>query len=166
ASAIVAARAGSPRRTVTAVMRAALSAWSASRTWRVPSSRTTAQVSLTRSGTSRVRRRATAPTASTTSASTPTVPRSSLLRMEGVVERDARPRPGECLDGDGHGVAPQEQVGQARQLAGGDDRGRGGGVSGGRLDRHLGAGGDVQAGLDDAVVTEGDPDPAVGAEQA
>src|SRR5690625_2998055 len=146
ASAMVAARAGSSRRTVTAEMRAALSAWSASRVCRLPSSSTTAQVSLIRSGTTQVSSAATAATARAASASTAIVPR-ARLGMEGVVERDARALAGQRLDGAGHRVAAQQQVVLPGELPRGDHRrpGRPG-------ERDLGAGRDVEPGLHDAVI--------------
>src|SRR5690625_168074 len=164
ARAIVAARAGRPRRTVTAVMRAALSAWSASSDWRVPSSSVATQVSLTRSGTAQVSRAATAPTARTARRSTPTVPRSTPLRMEGVVERDAGPRAGQRLDGARHRVAAQQQPVAARELPCRHDPRRGGGLGGRGVHGDLGAGGDVEPRLDDAVVPERDANAAAGAE--
>src|SRR5690606_4975483 len=166
ARAIVAARAGSCRRTVAAVMRAALSAWSASRTWRLPSASATAQVSLTRSGTTQVSSAATPATASAASTTTATVPRSTRLRMERVVERDPGSRARQRLDRPGHRVAAQQQPVAARQLACGDHGGGGRRRAGAGEDGDLGAGGDVQPGLDDAVVAQRDPDAAVGAQQA
>src|SRR5699024_5408584 len=156
-------RAGSSRRTVIAVMRAALSAWSASSRWRVPSM-WTAQVELARSGTSQVSAAATAPTDTPRTRSTTRVPRSAL-RMERVVERDAVPAARQGLDGPGLGVAAQQQVGAPGQLACGNHGGRR--SSGGRLSHgDLGAGRDVQSGLHDAVVAQRDAYPAVGAQQA
>ena len=55
-------------------------------------------------------------------------------------------------------VAPEQQVVAPGQVAGLDDRAV--------LQRHLGAGGDVAAGLDHAVVAERDADAGVGADQA
>src|SRR5690606_36563606 len=121
ASAMVAARAGRSRRTVTAVMRAALSAWSASSALRVPSSRATTHVSLTRSGTSQVSSAATAATATTARTVTASVPRTRGLRMERVVERDPRAGAGDGLDRAGDRVAAQEQLVAPGELPGGDD---------------------------------------------
>src|SRR5699024_3487847 len=117
-------------------------AWSASRVCRLPSSSTTAQVSLTRSGTTQVSRAATARTARTASVSTASVPRASPLGMEGVVEGDPGALACQCLDRAGDGVAAEQQPVAPGELTGGDDRA--GGAARGRDHGHLGPGGDVE----------------------
>ncbi|MPM19882.1 hypothetical protein SDC9_66309 [bioreactor metagenome] len=80
------------------------------------------------------------------------------IRVQRGVQLHGAALPGPHLHGAGERVADEEQAVLTGQL------GRLGGSAVGKLD--LGAGGDVQAGLDHAVVTQRDADPGVGAEQA
>jgi hypothetical protein len=83
--------------------------------------------------------------------------------MQVGVQLDALTLPGHRLHRAGRGVATEQHVVGPRQLDGLHDPRVGAGAV---VEQHLGAGGDVAAGLDDAVVAQGDPDAGVGADQA
>src|SRR4051794_10515537 len=78
--------------------------------------------------------------------------------VEGGVETAPGPRPLSRLDGPGLAVADEHHPADAGHLAALRH------LAVGQL--HERAGGDVQAGLDDAIVTEADPDAGVGPEEA
>src|SRR5438094_230848 len=82
----------------------------------------------------------------------------SLVGVQGLVEAGPIAGPRTSFQGTGHAVAPEHHVAHARQLASRDDRSV--------RQQHLRAGGDIATRLDDAVVTEGDTNTGVGAEQA
>src|SRR6478609_7709884 len=167
ASAMLAARAGMPRSTATAVMSAAFSACSRSTSTVWPSTSAVQPLLSSRGGTAP---RSTSTTAVATAPSATTAPMAAVRRdgtgaLVGVqrrVEGDPLALPRHRLDGAADRVAAEEDVVDARERGGLRDR---------RLavhvgDGHLGARGDVAAGLDDAVVPEGDADAGVGADQA
>src|SRR5688572_12071155 len=85
-------------------------------------------------------------------------PSARSVRVQCLVELDAAAGAGYRLQRAGHRVAAQQQTVHSRQFAGLDDAA----VRQGQLR----AGGDVAAGLDDAVVAERDTDPGVRADQA
>src|SRR5665647_3135718 len=77
--------------------------------------------------------------------------------MEGGVQGNALTRARTRLDGAGDRVADEQHPRAARELPGLDHPAV--------LQRHLGAGRDVEPGLHDAVVTKRDADPRLGAQQ-
>ena len=89
------------------------------------------------------------------------LPAAASVGVQGGVERDAVAAPRHGLDGAGHRVAAEQHVARAGELGGLDHLG-----SPSPSEGDLGAGGDVAAGLDHAVVAERDADAGVGAEQA
>ena len=78
--------------------------------------------------------------------------------MERLVEAAPAARAGDELDSAGLAVAPEQRVRGAAQLAGLDHAPVG--------QAHQRAGGDVEAGFDDAVVAQADADTGLGAQQA
>src|SRR5690242_10605804 len=78
--------------------------------------------------------------------------------MERGIERAPHPLALDRLERAGAGIAPEQQAALARQLA----RLHGAAV----LERDQRPGGDVAAGLDDAVVAERDAEARIGADQA
>ncbi|MEO5874834.1 MAG: dipeptidase, partial [Streptosporangiaceae bacterium] len=84
--------------------------------------------------------------------------RQSLVDVQGLVEAAPGAGAGDDLHRTGLGVAAEEQVALTGQFDGLGDLAVGEGDPG--------AGGDIEAGLDDAVVAEGDADTGVRAEQA
>src|SRR5215218_2874776 len=164
ASAIVAARAGSPRRTEIAAMSAALPDCSrSSSTVRPAASARHSSTSGKNGGrepSCHVTNAAAPPNAS--AEMTRTVSRRRVTRTSVAVQRgvqlDPAGLPRHRLDRAGHRVAAEQDVVGAGQL----HRLHDGAVGEG----DLGAGRHVAAGLDDAVVTEGDADAGVGAQQA
>src|SRR5690606_10326501 len=143
---------------------------SATTTAPVPTAATTRRVTAARRGR---RRRARARPASGTSRGRgsgvlvmpgPWCSCGGSVRVQRGVELDARAGARDRLDPAREGVAPEEDAGTAREVARLDDE-RGARVVGLPDDGHLGPGGDVQAGLDDAVVTERDAEAGVGPEE-
>src|SRR3954447_26661454 len=173
ATAIVAARGGSPRRTATPLIVAALAVCSgvnvslrpSAVTWqdggpklvttplmpRKPPTTTATSRTASRARP-RQRRRARRPVGRMESSS------ESGVGMQRAVELDALTGARARLDPAVHGVAQVEQARRTGQLVGLDDPAV--------LQGHLGAGGDVEPGLDHAVVAERDADAGVGPEQA
>src|SRR6478609_3751621 len=175
ASPMVAARAGSPRCAAVAAISAALSAWSADSPHAVPS---TVAVHRRDAGEGDVppSTHTTAPTApaSRTTAASAAQPRreavllrrrdTASVRVQGGVERDAGAGARDRLDPAGQRVAPEQHAVGAGELAGLDDA-RGAVLVGPADQGHLGAGRQVEARLDDAVVAERDAEAGVRAQQ-
>src|SRR6476646_7242295 len=171
---MVAARAGRPRFSATASIVAAYAVWLGSKSTLVPAAvawqrgppklltnplapttpaPTTPAASSTRTSRTtnrRIRERG--------RCSESTTPPRLVVGMQGRVQDDAVTVAGAGLDGAGHGVADEQQVGLAGQLSGLDHPAVG--------QRHLGARREVEPGLDHAVVTQRDAQARLGAEQA
>src|SRR3712207_2989492 len=166
---MLAARAGMPRSIEMAVMRAAFSACSRSTSTVWPSTSAVQPLLSSRIGTpprsttttaaATTPRAATAPTAAARNDGT-TGP--ALVGVQRGVEGDAVALPRHGLDGTADRVAAEQHVVGARE--GGRLHHLGLAVE--VLDGDLGARGDVAAGLDDAVVAEGDADAGVRADEA
>src|SRR5665648_602078 len=184
--AMVSARAGSARCIAWPARSATVSAWSGSRYQSVPSSEAahlitcgTASVRLSRAAIPAAAP-PTTPTKPTVTTSARTADRrrraarrrgdsageptpggtATSVRMQVRVEGHADARPGQCLDRTGDRVATEEQPVAAGQVArGGHPR------PVAAQQGHLGARRQVEAGLHDAVVTEADAQPGVGADQ-
>src|SRR4051812_20311533 len=165
----VAARAGSPRRTVTPAMRAAFSACAGDSCQRVPSTSATHASTFGVAASLRPSTVTTVTTAPASSARPATVAHptraarrrrrrrvvtEASVRVQDGVELDAGTRAGDRLHPAGERVAPEQHVVRAGQVAGLDDGAveRGAVVVGEADEADLGAGGHVEAGLDDAVV--------------
>src|SRR5665647_2157996 len=184
AIAMVRARAGSARCIAWPARRATVSAWSGWRYQSVPSSEA-AHLITCGTASARLSRAAIPAAAPPTTPMKPTVATSARMRrrraarrrgdsagepirgeidtsvrMQVRVEGHADARPGQRLDRTGDRVATEEQPVAAGQVARGDHPRPVPAQQG-----HLGARREVEAGLHDAVVTEADAQPGVGADQ-